>query len=123
MNTGLVCKEEEDMDINITAFIANNARDRRTTLLTTPEQIEALREHVKDFGAWDDEEIAAWDDIECNAIFVQLVSGDMREAGMDDVDIDDFDWETYNDRVEAGELQGNIYYHRQADKIFYSLIR
>ncbi len=53
----------------------------KSPLLTTPEQLEALRRYVQDFGAWSEEEIAAWDDVECNATFIQLVSGDMREAG------------------------------------------
>lgn len=61
-------------------------------LLTTPEQMQALRDHVKEFGAWDAEEIAAWDDIECNALFIQMVSSAMREA---DLDSGEPDWEAY----------------------------
>jgi hypothetical protein len=120
------------MEINITSFVTNedpfnysasaaergdnagretwnNAKNRAPTLLTTPEQIEALREYVKGFGAWDAEEIAAWDDSECNALFVQLVSGDMREAGMDDVDLEDFDWDEYEHKAQQGSISGRIY--------------
>src|SRR5882762_4184994 len=103
------------MEINITSFVQNedpfdysaskaergeNA-DRDTwnnaknapMLLDTPEKIEALREYVKAFGAWDDEEIAEWDDTECNTLFVQFISGDMRAAGIDECDLGDFDWD------------------------------
>src|SRR5881394_389204 len=102
------------MEINITSFVQNedpfdysasmaergensgrdtwnNAKTKAPVLLDTPEKIEALRDYVKGFGSWDEEEIATWDDTECNALFVQLISGDMREAGMDNVE--DFDWE------------------------------
>lgn len=90
-------------------------------LLTTPDELEALREYVKDFGAWSAEEIAAWTPVECNALFVQLVSGDMREAGLDN-DPDDDDWREYEKCAEDGQCSGNIF---KADDgtIYYSLSR
>ena len=65
----------------------NNAKREgaASPLLTTPEQLDALRSYVKGFGAWDDDEIAAWDDAECNALFIQLISGDMREIEGQDI--------------------------------------
>lgn len=80
----------------------------RAPLLTTPEQLDALRDHVRGFGAWDEDEIAAWSDTECNALFIQLVSGDMREAGMDECDLEEFDWEEYERRAHDGQISGNI---------------
>jgi len=87
-----------------------NAKDEGASspLLTTPEQIEALRAYVKDFGAWSDEEIAAWSDVECNALFIQLIAGDMREAGLDN-DPDESDWQEYQARAETGNCSGNIF--------------
>lgn len=99
---------------------ANAKREAsESPLLTTPEQLEALRDHMRDFGAWEDEEIAAWDADNCNALFVQLVSGDMREAGLDN-DPDDADWEDYHARAEEGQCSGAIY---RADdgRVYYSL--
>lgn len=81
-------------------------------MLVTPKQLDAFRDHVTGFGAWSEEEIAAWSDNECNALFLQLVSGDIREA---DLDTDNPDWEEYyeNDSV-AGRMfegiDGHIYY-------------
>lgn len=88
----------------------NNAKEEgtRAPLLTTPDQIQALRDHVKEFGAWSREEIEAWSSVECNALFIQLVSGDMREAGLDQ-DPDDQDWQEYEKRAERGNCPGNIY--------------
>ena len=133
------------MEINITQFIAeedpynfsgsvaehgdnvaqitwSNAKRKgeRSPLLTTPEQLDALRAHVKEFGAWDKDEIASWSDIECNALFIQLVSGDMREAGMDDVDLEDFDWEDYEQRAHAGQISG-IIFRADDGQIYYYL--
>lgn len=92
----------------------------REPLLTSPEQLDALRDYVGGFGAWEDDEIAAWSANECNALFIQLVSGEMREAGMDDVDVEDFDWEKYERSAENGNISGNIF--RAADgQIYYCL--
>jgi hypothetical protein len=77
--------------------------------LDTPEKLEAFRDHVEGFGAWSEEEIAAWNVTECNALFVQLVSGDIREAGLD---VDNPDWDEYeaNDNIFQG-IDGEIYYY------------
>lgn len=86
-------------------------------LLTTPEQMQALRDHVKEFGAWDAEEIAAWGDIECNALFIQMVSGDMREGGLDSGEPD---WEAYEAGQEKGTYSGSIY-RGSDERIYYDL--
>lgn len=132
------------MDINITSFFKNadpfefsgsiaergknagsetwnNAKQEavREPLLTTLEEIAALRSYVKDFGAWEDEEIAAWTKQECNALFIQLISGDIRESGLDTVEPD---WGEYEEGAEEGHYSGNLY---RADDgaIYYSLSR
>jgi hypothetical protein len=90
----------------------NNAMEG-PVFLDTPEKIEALREYVKGFGAWSDEEIATWNGTECNALFLQFVSGDIREAGLD---TDSPDWKEYesndsiNHNIFLGD-DGNIYYY------------
>src|SRR5437016_3269115 len=86
----------------------NNAKTKAPLLLDTPEKIKAFRDHVKGYGAWDGEEIAGWDDRECNALFVQLISGDMREARMDSADIEGFNWEEYQRKADHGSISGRI---------------
>ena len=95
-------------------------------LLVTEDQIQALRDHVRGFGAWSEEEIAAWSDAECNALFIQLISGDMRKSGMDDCFPDEFDWDKYQERVKDGQISGQIYRcdipdHESFGRIFYYL--
>lgn len=89
-------------------------------LLKTEDQIAALRLYVCDFGAWSAEEIAAWDATECNALFIQIISGDMREAGLDN-EPDDEAWAEYERRSEEGNCSSNIF--RSSDRVYYSLDR
>jgi len=49
-------------------------------MLDDEEKREAFRRFVKGFGAWTEEEIASWSDIELNALFMQFVAGDVRES-------------------------------------------
>ena len=52
-------------------------------------------------------------------MFIQLIAGDMRECGMDDCDLEDFDWAGYEARASEGQISGNIF---KADdgRIFYA---
>jgi len=52
-------------------------------LLDTNDKREAFRRHISGFGAWSAEEIAAWSDTELNALFMQLISGDIRSGETD----------------------------------------
>lgn len=82
-------------------------------ILNNDEKRELFREFVRCFGAWDDSEIAAWTDVELNALFIQMVSGDMREAGLDEKPVD---WQAYEEddnlrgNISRGD-DGNIYYY------------
>lgn len=90
-------------------------------LLKTEDQIAALRLYVRNFGAWSAEEIAAWDAAECNALFVQFVSGDMREAGLDN-EPDDEAWANYTERAQEGQCSGNIWQGSDG-RVYYDLNR
>lgn len=75
-------------------------------MLDTEEKKGAFREHVKGFGAWEAEEIAAWNDTELNALLIQMISGDIREGDLDDFEPD---WEDYEKRSEAGNVSGRLF--------------
>ena len=53
-------------------------------ILDTDDKLQAMREHVRGFGAWSDEEIAAWTDTELNALLLQCIAGDIRESCLSD---------------------------------------
>lgn len=48
------------------------------------EALEFARDWARETGAWDQDEIKAWSDLECLALLVQNVASDMRELGSDD---------------------------------------
>jgi hypothetical protein len=77
-------------------------------MLDTEDKREVFRRHIADFGAWSDAEVAAWSDVELNALFIQFVSGDMREGDLSP-DMTAEDWHAYQIRVEAGHIGGNIF--------------
>jgi hypothetical protein len=133
------------MEIDITDFVKNrdpweysrsdfeNGNDRagpetwkaaqdlaaREPMLSTPDQLEAMRQWIKDTGAWPDE-YATMSDDDLNALFIQLVSGDLREMGLEGIDPSDFDWESYQADEESGRISGSIY-QCEDKSIIYSL--
>ncbi len=72
--------------------------------LTTVDQLAACRNHLTDMGLDTAEE--ATDD-ELNALFLQLVAGDIREVP--DMDVGDWDWELYEKLAERGTVAGRMY--------------
>lgn len=80
----------------------NNAKESGYTLLDTPDKLEAMRKWALSSGGWDAEEIAAWSDVEINALFIQLVAGDMREKG-------ESTWAEYQEQSEAGQVSGALF--------------
>lgn len=49
-------------------------------LLNTPDEFEAFRDFARSTGGWTREEIEAWDENECQALFLQFVAGDIRKC-------------------------------------------
>ena len=80
-------------------------------LLDDEEKKEAFRVFIEGFGAWDAGEIAAMDNVELNALCIQLVAGDIREAGLD---VPSPDWLKYESSENAGRIykggDGKIYF-------------
>ncbi len=77
-------------------------------LLDTDEKRQEFRDWVKGSGGWGREEIAAWSDLELNALFLQWVAGDIREA-FGDADPGEWDWAEYEKRASAGQVSSNIF--------------
>lgn len=76
--------------------------------LDTDEKREEFRRYVKGFGAWNESEIAAWSDVELNALLIQMIAGDMREVpGMSGPA--DWDWAKYQELAEEGTISGRMF--------------
>lgn len=72
-------------------------------LLTTDEQREEARAYFQGFGAWTEEEIAAWGEDELQGITVQDVAHSISEMEAAE------DYEDYQRLCENGTCSGNLY--------------
>jgi hypothetical protein len=72
-------------------------------LLATEDARDEARAWLKDFGAWEAEEIAGWSDTELNALVVQFIAGDIRE--MEHYDSED----EFREACESGRASGRLY--------------
>ncbi len=88
------------------------------TLLDTDGKRAEFRDYVKSFGAWSEEEIAAWNDNELNALLLQMIAGDVREA-FDDAEFSEWDWADYQKRAELGSISGNLFKTDDGQVYFY----
>jgi hypothetical protein len=75
-------------------------------MLDSDEKREEFRHYIESFGAWSEDEIAAWSNQELNALLIQMVSGDIREASLD---TDEPDWAQYQKDSEDGRISGRIF--------------
>jgi len=91
-----------EMGDNVGIATWQNACNADFVLLSNDDECESFRQYIKGFGAWSDEEIAAWDNNELNALCIQFVSGEIRQFE----DVADSDWEEYERLSEEGQLGG-----------------
>lgn len=88
-------------------------------LLKNDEELNQFRRHVGGFGAWEKEEIEGWSKHHCEALFIQIIAGDLREARIDPKNPD---WNTYQVLAEKGSVAGNISVgDSDASPVFYYL--
>ena len=91
----------------------NNAvREAATTQLISQDDRAEFERWVREFGAWDREEIAAWSLDECNALLIQYISGDLNELeSLCYSDTDEFgiDWDEAEKLSQAGVIGSNIF--------------
>lgn len=81
-------------------------RSEEIDLLQDAEKREIFRRYIKTFGAWTDDEINVWTNVELNALLIQLIAGDIREAGLD---VNNPDWKEYEKGAESGRYSGRLY--------------
>ena len=90
--------------------------------LLTGVQVHAARWHFRDSGAWSWEEINEWSNAELNGLFIQYISGNIREltslAGIpDDTKVD---WKKAQELAETGKVPGAIW-RAHTGEIYYSI--
>jgi hypothetical protein len=90
-------------------------------LLDDDAKRDAFRDHVRGFGAWSEEELAAWSDRELNALLLQMIAGDMREpVGFElGADTTEEEWQDYERQCEAGQCSSRISRAEDGDVYYY----
>jgi hypothetical protein len=85
----------------------SNALDKaeEIPILSTDVQRQACRDYFREFGAWSQEEIQSWSNQELDALLLQYISGDLREAEL----YGGIDTKAYAEAVEQGRCSGNIF--------------
>jgi hypothetical protein len=83
--------------MTLATFLLAMAYATLQPLLKDDDARDAARHWLKGFGAWTEDEIAAWSDDELNALVVQFVAGSIREM------------EAYDTPEEYQERDGRIY--------------
>ena len=90
----------------------NAVREAASTRLITSKSRDEFERWVRDFGAWEAREIAAWSLKECNALLIQFISGDLNTLeSLCYSDDDEFsiDWQEAEKLSERGTIGGNIF--------------
>lgn len=95
------------------------SKDTVPPILDTEERREAFRSFVKESGGWSEGEIAAWSDTELNALCLQWIAGDIREA-FGDADCADWDWADYQTRAERGSISSRLF-KTDDSKIYFNI--
>ena len=104
---------EKGQNVGSITFNAAVEESKELMLLDTPEKVLDSQKHFESMGM--SEEPLTWSDIETNATFIQLISGDIRECS-EYLEQSPIDWKGYEaDENNAGSLyQGidnEIYYY------------
>lgn len=96
---------------------ASKAQALETPLLDTEEKLQAMRDFALSSGGWDQEEIDSWPSEEINALFLQWIAGDCREAGAEY--LSEINWRKYRQDSEQGRVSSNLF--KSGRKIYFYL--
>jgi len=79
----------------------------------TDVNVEEWRAYIRGSGGWTPDEVAAFTMQELNALFIQWISGDIREAGLDTGTT----WEEYEKDAAKGLVSENLF--KLGEEIFW----
>jgi hypothetical protein len=86
-------------------------------ILNNKDKRAAFRKHALGYGAWTELEIASWNHNELNALLIQMISGDIRDTGMEP---SEWDWEHYEELSQAGTYSSRLFKGID-DQIYYTI--
>ena len=114
---------------NAGAITWNNAKRDARALFGDAFDRDAFDAFFAEFGAWDDEELAAHTDEECAALMLQFIAGDARECDFQSYrDAGDNTpeqwsaawWPVYETRASEGQVSSR-FFRADGGRIFYGI--
>jgi hypothetical protein len=77
-----------------------------TSLLDTPDKLDAMRDFARASGGWGDEETAAWTPQEVNALFLQWIAGDVRQcpAALEGITYEERDGQWFHSSADEPDM-------------------
>lgn len=87
----------------------NSQRYAKEHALLSTEQIEEARNYFQSYGAWNDEEIAAWSALDVQALVTQETASEIRDY----LSYNSFD--DYQTASEEGQASGRIFRDEAGD--------
>jgi hypothetical protein len=87
-------------------------------ILDTEEKREAFKRFAQSAGFSEADEFNTWTDEQLNALCIQWIAGDMREAGLDAESTAD-DWKAYERKAERGTVSSRIFQGDSGEIYFY----
>jgi hypothetical protein len=108
-----------EMGQNAGEYTWNYAKEESQDILilTSFEQFAAFIEHMESMGMDFSEDDKPMNGMELNALFIQLISGDIRESeGLSECPIN---WELYAEESEAGQVSSRIYFGTDNNHYYY----
>jgi hypothetical protein len=103
----LYSASQVELGNNAALITWNNARQADFNFIDTDEKRKAFAQHVCEMGF--SEDAFKFSPIELNALFIQLISGDLREACAFDESTNTMDWGQYEKDSAAGQCSGNLF--------------
>lgn len=76
-------------------------------LLDNADKLDAMRKWAIETGAWNAKEVSNMSTNELNALFIQLISSDIRE--MQKLDGVGMNWDEYQEASERGVVSGALF--------------
>ncbi len=112
VDCGLLSASQAELGPMAGQITWNNCLELAGSLPAISDEVAGeLRDYFRDYGAWDDEEIDAWTNLETYALAIQEAASQYREAESlcwSD-DLIGIDWEAYCAEAERGRISGNLY--------------
>lgn len=118
-----------EMGDNVGTITWNNAKNEAKSYLHWLDKKayngesarDCIIDHFKNMGFSESDEMQTWPDVQVVALLIQLISGDIREAGLDNDHWSEIDWEAYEQGQQEGTYSGNIFYVPETQKVYYSI--